>query len=115
MNVSGSWTSIQITPATLIGARFDPGKVIFPVAGTSGYASFDHVRGVPSSEEGQGYSVGRLQIINRILERLMSADTPDSRASVEEASRELADRLNTSVYGSAYGNYLAGESLSISA
>ncbi|MFP4508938.1 MAG: hypothetical protein ACLFNQ_02300 [Spirochaetaceae bacterium] len=115
MNVSGSWASIQITPATLIGARFDHGKVSFPVAGTSGYASFDHVRGIPSSEEGHGYSVGRLQIINRILERFMAAESPVSGTTVEEASRRLAERLNNSVYGSAYGNYLAGESLTLSA
>ncbi len=115
MSVNGTWTSIQVSPATVIGARFHPGKVSLPVSNMHTYASFDHVRGVPSPVEGGGYSISRLQIINSILERMTASETLPEPASVDEASERLASSLQKSVYGSAYGNYIAGESLSFSA
>jgi len=109
VGINGTASSIQVTPATLIGARFDVGKVNFPVAGNSTYVSFEHVRGIPSGDDGGGYSASRLHIINRILDRMTNRSVSENELNLTEASELLSKKLHSPIHGSVYGTYTVGD------
>lgn len=115
--MSTSFVSPALSPATYIGARFSPDKVSFPVRSTVPYAHFEHVRGVPPTAEGNGYSINRLHILNAILGRHANLESRSAEAielsgedisidRITENAEKLQEAAARSVYGASYGNGL---------
>ena len=63
----------SIALSSLLRARHSPGKVNMPLQGGANYMRLRHVQGIPSMQEGRGYSPARLRMIDAMVDRLKSS------------------------------------------
>lgn len=105
--------TIPIT--NLLRAQFSPGRIALPVQNQAIYARFKHVQGVPSTAEGQGFSMARLRMLDNLIDRLTRLEgsrgewvQPDSGGEVEGLIEEYAARLHRAVETSEASGYSLG-------
>ena len=105
MNIDASAGNIahSATLVHLLRARAGAGRIVLPTSNTSNYTRLKHVQGVPSSIEGQGYSISKLRRLDAMIARLSRTDPatthiPDENLSRTEAltkiGRLFQERLN---------------------
>lgn len=91
-------TLARTIPVTrLLTSAYRSGKVSLPMTGGSVYASFKNVKGVPSTEEGQGMSIFRLKAMDALIARLRGGDNelaenipgPGNKADADSTVRAL--------------------------
>lgn len=67
-------TPRAIHVSKLIRARHSNGRISVPVLRNQAYyARFKHVRGVPSLQDGAGYSLSKLRVLDILIDRLSAA------------------------------------------
>ena len=74
-NVGNSATLVHV-----LRARFGSGRIVLPTSDSRVYTHLKHIQGVPSSIEGQGYSINRMRAIDSMIARLASDDAPQTNA-----------------------------------
>ena len=98
-------TSSTIAVTDLMRPAMTGGVIALPVDGPAGAASFKYVEGIPTSKEGTGYPISKLQAIDALIDRLiklnkqsMLNDIPQSRNGFSETQldnlvQELGKRV----------------------
>lgn len=82
----------QITVADVVRARVSDAPVALPVRAPL-YASFDHVRAIPSSSQG-GYSIARLRIVDAMLARVQGQEPQiDTETALERLAEQISVRI----------------------
>lgn len=76
--------SQTVSMTNLIRSEYSSGKLSVPVEGPLAYVRFQHVRGVPASPDGQGFSVYRLKLLDSMIEGMHSG------VGEQQANKELA-------------------------
>ncbi len=94
--------------ASILRAQYSPAKVSLPVDGGL-YAPLRHVQGIPG-RPGAGYSLSKLQMIDLMVERLVSlrgepvsVPRPSSEQETDRALDSLARDLHRALRGAAAG------------
>jgi hypothetical protein len=92
----------------LLSARARAGRVSLPVDGPFGYTRLKHIQGVPSTGSTGGFSVQRLQVIDSLIERLVSVG--GSRQITEETPnfKKVAAELHKAIRGAEATGHAAG-------
>ena len=89
--------------SSIIRAQYAPGKITLPQNGGF-YTRFKHIQGVPARSAEGGYSVSKLQMIDLLVERLVSlkghsvaslshGGDADQNALISRYAGELAQSL----------------------
>jgi hypothetical protein len=67
-------TPRAIHVSKIIRARHSDGRIAVPVLRNQAYyARFKHVRGIPSTQDGVGYSLSKLRVLDILIDRLSAA------------------------------------------
>ncbi|TFG65305.1 MAG: hypothetical protein E4H36_00315 [Spirochaetales bacterium] len=70
-----SLTLTRTIPVTqLLTSVYRTGKVTLPMTRGAAYASFKNVKGVPSQDDGNGFSIFRLKAMDALVERLRGSN-----------------------------------------
>ncbi len=108
----------NVPVSSLVRAQFASGKVALPLRGGV-YTSLEHVKGVPSRDDG-GYSISKLQLIDIMVDRLVTLRSDNSLdvgslttesgpdAQIQQLATELADAFKRADVG--VGTFAAGAS-----
>ena len=69
MNINANVGSVgnSATLVHVLRARFGAGRIVLPTSGSRVYTHLKHVQGVPSSIEGQGYSIHKMRAIDSMI------------------------------------------------
>lgn len=103
-------TSYQ-TPPTLhlnhiLSARVRSGRISLPVEGPFGYTRLKHIQGVPAGGDAGGFSVQRLQVIDSLIDRIVTVRQGGGEEPTTRSYEALAAELHRAIRGS--GSHTAG-------
>ncbi|MGC9312688.1 MAG: hypothetical protein ACP5IA_08330 [Sediminispirochaetaceae bacterium] len=100
-------TQPTLSPAYMLRARYNGGRISFPVKPSQAiYARFEHVQGFPSSE-GNGISLYKLRSIDNLIDRLVSLKENTGSKSQEMKLEAMIKSLEASKSSISEGNFSA--------
>ena len=97
--LAASGSNLSLNYHQITNAGIMPGKLSVPVrASLSAYASFRHVHGVPAREEGQGYSLNKIKVMDAMIEHLQARKSEREKMFSEIESGDGLNRLLEEVH-----------------
>lgn len=103
-------TSYQSPPTLhlnqILSARVRAGRISLPVDGPFGYTRLKHIQGVPSGGDAGGFSVQRLQVIDSLIDRIVTVRQAGGDEPTSRNYEALAAELHRAIRGR--GTHAAG-------
>jgi len=95
MNIQGVSISKSLSVANLIRAQYSSGRISLPVSrNQSLYARFKHIWGFPAAEQGEGFTLSKLRVLDRLIERLNKLQGQNENVfKITELSDEKVNEL----------------------